>query len=83
MISVCTGNPYICPKKKRIPAANHFGKRSGTRRFLQGRNDKNGVHLIYQENGLLKNLDGYQYLVEIPAGTPEVLAGTELTVYAV
>ena len=83
IISVCTGNPYICPKKKRIPAANHFGKRSGTRRFLQGRNDKNGVHLIYQENGLLKNLDGYQYLVEIPAGTPEVLAGTELTVYAV
>lgn len=83
IISVCTGNPYICPKKKRIPAANHFGKRSGTRRFLQGRNDKNGVHLIYQENGLLKNLDGYQYLVEIPAGTPEVPAGTELTVYAV
>ncbi len=83
VISVCTGNPYICPKKKRIPAANHFGKRSGTRRFLQGRNDKNGVHLIYQENGLLKNLDGYQYLVEIPAGTPEVPAGTELTVYAV
>ena len=83
IISVCTGNPYICPKKKRIPTANHFGKRSGTRRFLQGRNDKNGVHLIYQENGLLKNLDGYQYLVEIPAGTPEVPAGTELTVYVV
>lgn len=76
-------DPAFLLRRETARAGNSFSKRSPVRRFLQGRASGGDIQILYQGNGLLRDLDGYQYLVEVPAGCPGVEAGAQVTVYRV
>ena len=77
MISIAGGQPGWQPLTLTAPLANPFPKASRGRRFLRGRYGNGQIWLPEgHSSGQLLSQVGCNCLVDIPAGSPALEAGT-------
>ncbi len=76
-------NPYLARLKARC--SNGFAKKSGSRRFVRGHAswDENGLQVSIlpgQKPSMIRSLLSCNALIDLPAGTPPVEAGSEVSI---
>ncbi len=77
MLAALAGQDDWQPVTLSAPLANGFDKASGGRRFVRGRYESGRVTLpVQHSSGQLRSMVGCNCLVDIPAGSPPLAAGT-------
>lgn len=81
-LAALSGNRTLCMQTTVAKLGNGYGKKSPGRRFLRGKIE-NGVATIpdRQGNGQLRTMIGCNCLIEIPAGSGALCAGTEVVTH--
>ena len=81
-LAVLSGNQALCMETVVAKLGNGYGKKSPGRRFLRGKLE-NGMATIpdKQGNGQFRTMIGCNCLIEIPAGSSALCAGTEVVTH--
>ena len=81
ILAALSGEPELLPERKRAVLDTSFSKGSPIRRFVRGRYESGHVALPEgHSSGQLRSLAGCNCLVDIPAGSGPLEAGTEMDI---